>query len=194
MDPFGYRPPNDFWNQNHYYQQPFQFHAPQRGGLNIISKFLGKQPYNPYPQQFFGYGPATGGMASKYATLHETLNHVQKGLGIIQQVSPYIKQYGPFVKNLPMVVDMVKIMMENDDEVDSDTHEDEHHSDDEQMERYETNEEKQPRRSSPTKEEKRLERERRHSISRDTQHVKERKPTPSKKKSTDEFPRPKLYI
>ncbi|TFB24019.1 hypothetical protein E3U55_04190 [Filobacillus milosensis] len=119
MDPFGFRPPNHSWNHN-YYQQPF-FQQPQKRGIGILNKILGKGQgpghLGGYPQQMFGYGP---GMASKYHSLHETLNHIQKGLGIVQQVSPYIKQYGPFVKNLPMIIDMMKIMMENEDEANYD--------------------------------------------------------------------------
>ncbi|GEL76211.1 VrrA/YqfQ family protein [Tenuibacillus multivorans] len=123
MDPFGFLPPQYPGYQNYYYQPPYQQQTVSKGG-KFLQKLLGKSQYGGYPQQLYGYGQSTG-MASKYATLHETLNHVQKGIGLFQQYAPYIKEYGPLVKNLPMFLDMMKIMMENDDEESSTDHQNE---------------------------------------------------------------------
>ncbi|WP_277673610.1 VrrA/YqfQ family protein [Piscibacillus halophilus] len=179
MNPFDFQSPMDHqWHQYPHYHQPFFQPMPQKKGLNrIFHNLLGKNQVGPFSQTSFGAGP---GMASKYAQLYETLNHVQKGLGIIQQVSPYIKQYGPFVKNFPMFIDMVKIMMENDEE--------------EGEEKVET-EDFQP----VTEDEDQIDKVKETEREEKPETHRSKTPTQNKRKSKNikgesEFPRPKLYI
>ncbi|WP_411953286.1 VrrA/YqfQ family protein [Alkalibacillus sp. S2W] len=47
-------------------------------------------------------------------SLHETLHMVQKGLTLVQQLIPVWKQYGPLLKHAPFMVDMIKLMMEDE--------------------------------------------------------------------------------
>lgn len=211
MDPFEFQSPQHHWHQYPYYQQqPFHQPMPQSRGLNqLFHKLMGKghNPYGRLPQVPFMSGP---GMAPKYAQLYETLNHVQKGLGIIQQVSPYIKQYGPFVKNLPMLVDMVKIMMENEGEeheeshhheIDSDsgsghdTHEESEsrdHKHHEELEQPRSRRFARSRRRESVSQQKMADKsdgEYKHQV--DQQRAKTEKTSRSKR---GEIPRPKLYI
>ncbi|MDQ0350802.1 uncharacterized protein YktA (UPF0223 family) [Alkalibacillus filiformis] len=109
-------------HQDYRHHQPPQhgFHPPTRHqGFqqpNIVQQLVAKlkgpggkaapfhTPHVPFPMT-----------ASKYHNFHETLNHIQKGLGMVQQVLPIWKQYGPLIKNAPMFIDMVKLMMEEDE-------------------------------------------------------------------------------
>ncbi|MGM8216392.1 VrrA/YqfQ family protein [Bacillaceae bacterium W0354] len=113
MGPFGYSP--------YQWQQP-TYQQPQKG-ISFIKNLFKKNNYQSYyqPNPFFQspvpYEPTSS------TSLVDTLAKVQKGLGIIQQATPYIKEYGPLVKNLPMFFDMMKIMMENDEENQSEQNE-----------------------------------------------------------------------
>ncbi|GAA0459316.1 VrrA/YqfQ family protein [Alkalibacillus silvisoli] len=105
--------PHNYWNQPA--QPPMRHHGYPKP--NIIHQFLSKikgpgpTPKGPFhaPITPFQYG------ASNYHGLHGTLNQIQKGLGMVQQVLPLWKQYGPLIKNAPMFIDMVKLMMEEDE-------------------------------------------------------------------------------
>ncbi|PKR78794.1 hypothetical protein CEY16_03300 [Halalkalibacillus sediminis] len=105
-----------YQNQQMYrFQPPAQLGKRPSGIQNIVGRFLGRRPQSSLlmqqPSKFGAmYSPST------YSTFHQTLNHVQKGLQLVQQVTPYVKQYGPMIKNAPMFIDMVKIMMEQDDQ------------------------------------------------------------------------------
>ena len=86
-------------------------HLPGRGG-GLLSKLLGqvnqtgaRQGFNP-----LSFGPqqaARGGGLLKSLTNPGTINsfltNTQKVLNTAQQVGPLVNQYGPIVKNLPMM-------------------------------------------------------------------------------------------
>ncbi|WP_188205970.1 VrrA/YqfQ family protein [Alkalibacillus aidingensis] len=134
----------------------------------IVSKFKGsKQPTDPFQ---FGAGPVQHGI-NNYQTLHETLNHVQKGLGMVQQFLPIWKQYAPLIKNAPMFIDMVKLMMTEDELSEAETNE--------QPKKVEDN--------STTA---------MHSVSQTSKQTKEttRRSSQSKQDELQGLPKPKLYI
>ncbi|WP_017187146.1 VrrA/YqfQ family protein [Alkalibacillus haloalkaliphilus] len=107
---------HDYWSQQapqHGFHQPTRHQGFSRP--NIVQQLLAKikgpggkaplhTPHAPFQMT-----------ASKYHNFHDTLNHIQKGLGMVQQVLPLWKQYGPLIKNAPMFIDMVKLMMEEDE-------------------------------------------------------------------------------
>ncbi|RWZ60330.1 hypothetical protein EQV77_03285 [Halobacillus fulvus] len=73
----------------------------QRGGL----PFIGGSNFG---SQAAGAVAKTGGAG--------WIGHVQTALKAMQSAAPMIQQYGPMMKNIPAMINMMKIMNEPDDE------------------------------------------------------------------------------
>ncbi len=67
-------------------------------------------------QPTYGAGPFMHAPVQQTGGLLNSITKVHKGLQIVQQVLPIWKQYAPLVKNAPMLIDMAKIMLSDDQE------------------------------------------------------------------------------
>ncbi|WP_053219476.1 VrrA/YqfQ family protein [Virgibacillus senegalensis] len=106
----GIRPPGGF---------PPNFPGPYAGGMPSprggLSGLLQRFTQPSAVSQF----PATGG--SKWMS---TLGNVQQALKMAQSAMPVIQQYGPMVKNIPMMINMLKAFNDDDsDEADKEADE-----------------------------------------------------------------------
>ncbi|MCP3030759.1 YqfQ family protein [Halobacillus sp. A1] len=93
------------------------------------------------------------------------LNQIQGALKAMQTAGPMIKQYGPMVKNIPAMINMMKLMNESDDEEAEDEESEESSgSKKEEPKRKHTKKvnsnHKQRKRNSPEKVEKKREKQR----------------------------------
>lgn len=203
MGPFGFRPPQQF--QQPMYQQPMYQQPQSQGGIGgFIKNLLGKSqtqnvqggqfpPYNqgfPFPNQWPQSFPpnmleqAASTTSSSSGGLLGTLDTVQKGLGVMQQVTPYIKEFSPMLKNLPVVLDMMKMMMESDSSEASSESEDEDKENEEEKSAGEV-ENKEANESRCTNDDKN---------ENDDKSKELQKRRKKKANKTNELPKPKLYI
>ncbi|WP_245804816.1 YqfQ family protein [Halobacillus hunanensis] len=97
------------------YQQPQgiqKFLAPflNRGGARSYgdaSRFGGGSFMNAFPPTAAAQTAAGGG---------NWLGHLQGALKAVQSAAPMVQQYGPMVKNIPAMINMMKLMNESDEE------------------------------------------------------------------------------
>ncbi|SDL68589.1 VrrA/YqfQ family protein [Sediminibacillus halophilus] len=90
--------------------------APRGGGLSgLLQRFTQPSAVSQFP--------AAAGGGSK---LTSTLGNVQQAIKMAQSAMPVIQQYGPMVKNIPMMINMLKAFNEEDSsDVDQETTESE---------------------------------------------------------------------
>ncbi len=75
-------------------------------------------------QQLLGKISGSGGSGGVSVDgMMNTLNNVQRVLGVIQSSAPIVQQYGPLIKNLPTMYQMLKIL--NDADLDDEATDDE---------------------------------------------------------------------
>ncbi|MET3682283.1 hypothetical protein ABID56_000362 [Alkalibacillus flavidus] len=60
------------------------------------------------------YKPTSPYYPKQTMTIHDTIHMIQKGLALIEQLLPLWKQYRPLLKHAPFMVDMIKLMLEED--------------------------------------------------------------------------------
>ncbi|SHF55167.1 YqfQ-like protein [Ornithinibacillus halophilus] len=97
--------------RNQRFQHPNQFNrAPQN--MYFPNRVGGPGPSNSLPnmiRQLMNPSSSVTDMASKgVGGLSNTLNNVQQVLRVIDNTAPMVKQYGPMVRNLPMMFKMIK--------------------------------------------------------------------------------------
>lgn len=97
--------------QMHFPQYPYQIPTQQSATKGIGSKLLGK-------------------MSSGNFNLESFLTNIQKALGMAEQITPMIQQYGPLIKSAPALLQLLKddsddddLDYDTDDEEDSDNNE-----------------------------------------------------------------------
>ncbi len=100
----GVRPPGGFPPN---FPTPFQGGGPAPGGGRGLAGLLQRFTQPAAVSQF----PAAAG-GSK---LTSTLGNVQQAIKMAQSAMPVIQQYGPMVKNIPMMINMLKAFNEDDD-------------------------------------------------------------------------------
>lgn len=88
-------------NRNMLQQPPHYIQNPQDTG-NILTRFNQAKP-------------ALTEMATKgIGGMSKTLNNIQQVLKVVETTAPLIQQYGPLVKNLPVMLKMIKALNETD--------------------------------------------------------------------------------
>lgn len=92
-------------HQMHFPQYPYQIPTQQTATKGIGSKLLGK-------------------MSSGQFNLESLLTNIQKALGMAEQITPMIQQYGPLIKSAPALLQLLKESPEGDDDTDYDDGED----------------------------------------------------------------------
>lgn len=97
--------PNRYYNQQ--YWPPHPMHYPPFHKPNPYS-----MPPPPHQQGFL-----------KSLNLASILNKIQKFLGIAEQVTPLIEQYGPLIKSAPALLQLLKDTSEDEDDDDGIEHE-----------------------------------------------------------------------
>src|SRR5690625_906653 len=86
-------------NRNMLQQPPHYIQNPQDTG-NILTRFNQAKP-------------ALTEMATKgIGGMSKTLNNIQQVLKVVETTAPLIQQYGPLVKNLPVMLKMIKALNE----------------------------------------------------------------------------------
>ncbi|WP_158633980.1 VrrA/YqfQ family protein [Radiobacillus deserti] len=92
--------------------------ATQGGGgvQGFIKKIFGGGS-NPTPGPMGpGFGPTAFGQSAGKSGISGILGNTQEILKIAKTAAPYIKEYGPMVKNLPAMIQMVKALNSDDSE------------------------------------------------------------------------------
>ncbi|UFU01238.1 YqfQ family protein [Radiobacillus kanasensis] len=119
--------------------------GPSQGGGGIqgfIKKLFGGGASSPGPMGP-GVGPASFGQSAGASGMSGMLGNAQEILKFAKTAAPYIKEYGPMVKNLPAMIEMVKALNSDDlddeetdeelDELDADLEEDTLEEDEEKV-------------------------------------------------------------
>jgi hypothetical protein len=105
---------NPYYRMTPPMNQMMRGHGPSQGrGGGLLSKLLGQvnqtgasQGFNPLsfgPQQAARGGGGLLKSLTNPGTINSFLTNTQKVLSTAQQVGPLVNQYGPIVKNLPMM-------------------------------------------------------------------------------------------
>lgn len=92
---------------NNRFQSPTQHYHPTQGSRNVLNQIKHAKP-------------ALTEMASKgIGGISKTLTNVQQVLKVVETTAPLVQQYGPFVKNLPAMLKMLKAFNESDSQIES---------------------------------------------------------------------------
>lgn len=98
----------------------------QQGMMRFLSPMMNQATsgFNPFQMGAQGFGARAAGSQALGAAGQAAaktggagwLGHMQTALKAIQGAAPMVKQYGPMVKNLPAMINMMKLMNESDEE------------------------------------------------------------------------------
>lgn len=103
------RPRNQIYRTNHY--QPMRSHV-----QSSLPSFNQVRETGNVIDRFNQAKPALTEIASKgIGGMSKTLTNIQQVLKVVETTAPLVQQYGPLVKNLPMMLKMLKAFNEADD-------------------------------------------------------------------------------
>lgn len=121
MHPIRFVPP--YRGQPFFHFYPMSYHHPFGNG----SYFFGQPPYARGGMQtlFSRFFPASRGAARAAAggipnitnptNLSNMLTNIQKALGVAQQITPMVQQYGPLIRNLPAMLKIYRELKNTDE-------------------------------------------------------------------------------
>ncbi|WP_181348401.1 VrrA/YqfQ family protein [Thalassobacillus sp. CUG 92003] len=98
---------------------PYAQAGPKQGLSGLIGRIFGGQSGGQSFPGAGGFGPGFGGPFTPYAGANTGggwLSNIENIVKMAKTAAPYIEQYGPYVKNVPAMINLMKIMNEPDED------------------------------------------------------------------------------